>query len=130
MAQINRPPWKTLSLTRRDHLKEEGRNAPGALFRSPSIYDQDSQEEGRSSSSVMSSYLSGKICPLTPSQRQTDISHLVNQELKERFSTSPPPMPSSAAKEDVPHHQSSSSGGEVVPAGFFSSPSKGFCSIM
>ncbi len=93
--QIVRPKWKTLSVTRKDKLKEEERpKAASELFRSPSVYNDESprkrgggmrQQGGGStssseeSSSVMSSYLSGKICPLTPSQRQTDISHLVNK---------------------------------------------------
>lgn len=61
-----------------------------SISRSPSIYDSEKKSSSSSSSSstlsVMSSYLSGKMCPLTPSQKQTDVSHLVLQkELKEKL---------------------------------------------
>ncbi len=80
--KVDRPVWKTLSLSRKDKLKEE---SSSALFRSPSIYDTQRQEED---ADVMSSYLSGKICPLTPSQQQTDVSHLVTKELKQKLCSS------------------------------------------
>ena len=51
-----------------------------SLYRSPSIYD----EQDKKGDVMMSSYLSGKLCPLTPSQQQTDVTHLaVQKELKE-----------------------------------------------
>ena len=84
--KVNRPAWKTLSLSRKDKLKEEESTSKTSLFRSPSIYDSDEEEEVKDDT-VMTTYLSGKICPLTPSQRQTDISHLVTQELKDRLSS-------------------------------------------
>ena len=75
------------------------------VSRSPSIYDAEGKEgvserSKKKSSSlragagadtpaknpVMASYLSGKMCPLTPSQKQTDVAHLaVQKELKEKM---------------------------------------------
>ena len=72
--------WRSLSLSRKDTLKSDSRRSKGALFRSPSIYEEDKEEE---EGDVMASYLAEKICPLTPSQKPTNISHLVqrNQQL-------------------------------------------------
>ncbi len=96
--KIIRPAWKSLSLSsRKDKLKEEAdrsKQASAAVFRSPSIYDAERKGSSSSTSTaggsqtpnpVMASYLSGKICPLTPSQQQTDVSHLVQKELKQRL---------------------------------------------
>ena len=60
-----------------------------SLFRSPSIYENErstnnAKEDENPSSSVMQTYLSGKICPLTPSQKQTDVSHLVFESSAEK----------------------------------------------
>ena len=75
------------------------------VSRSPSIYDAErkegvSERSKKKSSSVragagvntpaknpvMASYLSGKMCPLTPSQKQTDVAHLaIQKELKEKM---------------------------------------------
>jgi hypothetical protein len=76
--KINRPTWKGLSLSRKDKLKEEEAARPSAatLFRSPSVYDE---KDTSGHQTVMSSYLSGKICPLTPSQQPTDVAHLAQK---------------------------------------------------
>ncbi|TRY76816.1 hypothetical protein TCAL_03502, partial [Tigriopus californicus] len=71
-----RPSWKALSLSRKDKIKEEStQSSSSSLFRSPSIYD--GSEEDRNP--VMTSYLSGRIVPLTPSQKQTDVTHLATK---------------------------------------------------
>jgi hypothetical protein len=46
-------------------------------FRSPSIYEEEREKED--DEDVMASYLAEKICPLTPSQKPTNISHLVSR---------------------------------------------------
>ena len=56
--------WKTMSLSRRDKVK----NDSSQIFRSPSIYENNQEKEKEDS--IMSSYLSGKLCPLTPSQQE------------------------------------------------------------
>ena len=81
--KINRSTsaWKTLSLSRRDKVK----NDSSQIFRSPSIYEnKDQQEEGADTdnNSIMTHYLSGKICPLTPSQEPTNVDHLVETNPK------------------------------------------------
>ena len=56
------------------------------MFASPSVYDHDESRKRHvmtrrsGENNVMSSYLSGKFFPLTPSQKQTDISHLVHKD--------------------------------------------------
>jgi hypothetical protein len=75
--RIERPLWKTLSLNmKKDKMKKDENPS---LFRSPSIYSP-TEANSENKKDVMSSYLSGKICPLTPSQKQTDISHLVSRK--------------------------------------------------
>jgi hypothetical protein len=94
--RINRSTsaWKTLSMSRKDKLK----NNESQIFRSPSIYENNqenqnndasknktkmmdiSEADGSNAQDVMTRYLSGKICPLTPSQQPTNISHLVVSE--------------------------------------------------
>lgn len=95
--RINRPlsaAWKTLSLNRKDQLKRE--TSKRSVFRSPSIYgDEENQEKP----SVMSTYLSGKICPLTPTQQPTNISHLAVKE-KPRSDENEPQTPEEKDKED------------------------------
>ena len=55
----------------------------GSIFRSPSIYDDTSrsvlQERNKDEGNIMSSYLSGKICPLTPSTKPCNVDHLVKK---------------------------------------------------
>ncbi len=67
-----RSSWKTLSLSRKEKVK---RGQSAQMFSSPSIYESNQDTED-----VMTSYLSGKICPLTPSQQPTNVSHLVSKE--------------------------------------------------
>jgi hypothetical protein len=45
------------------------------IFRSPSIYDEPSTRND-----AMTTYLSGKIVPLTPSSKPTNVDHLVKKE--------------------------------------------------
>ena len=108
--------WKTLSLSRRDKV----RNDSAQIFRSPSIYEnqEENEENGRHETdastaeegTVMKRYLSGKFCPLTPSQQPTDVEHLVQNE------------PSEVG------------GGQIVPASptsaLASNPMANYCSIM
>jgi len=75
--KVNRPAWKTLSLSRKEKLKEEEAKEPTSLFRSPSLY---ANEEDQQRNAAMSSYLSGRMCPLTPSQQPTDVAHLANSK--------------------------------------------------
>ena len=82
--------WKTLSLNRKDKVK----NDASQIFRSPSIYENngknDQEQENTQSeivasnddNTVMTRYLSGKFCPLTPSQQPTNVSHLVEANEK------------------------------------------------
>lgn len=79
--KVVRPTWKALSLSRKDKIKEDesGQSSTSSLFRSPSIYD--GAEEDRNP--VMTSYLSGRIVPLTPSQKQTDVAHLATKTSSE-----------------------------------------------
>ena len=59
--KVSRPTWKTLSLSRKNKLKEEESGpAAGDLFKSPSIYGNRDNIGGGEAPSVMSSYLSGK----------------------------------------------------------------------
>ena len=100
--------WKTLSLSRRDKVKSLNSDS-SQIFRSPSIYEnqelQNKNEENEGT--VMKRYLSGKFCPLTPSQQPTNVEHLVQN-----------PNPNS----------------EIVPASptsaLASSPMANYCSIM
>lgn len=72
--------WKTLSLSRRDKVKSL--NSQSQIFRSPSIYEnQELQNENEENEgTVMKRYLSGKFCPLTPSQQPTNVEHLVQNQ--------------------------------------------------
>ena len=101
--------WKTLSLNRRDKVK----NDSAQIFRSPSIYENQNEnnEENEGGNSVMMKrYLSGKFCPLTPSQQPTNVEHLVQNE------------------------PSNSTNSEIVPASptsaLASNPMANYCSIM
>ena len=95
--KINRSTsaWKTLSLNRKDKVKNDN----SQIFRSPSIYENsgDNNQEGQENNhqgnstnvnpsddqnTVMNRYLSGKFCPLTPSQQPTNVSHLVEANEK------------------------------------------------
>ena len=79
------------------YQKDKVKNDASQIFRSPSIYenngnDQDQQENNHVTESeivasnddnpVMTRYLSGKFCPLTPSQQPTNVSHLVEANEK------------------------------------------------
>jgi len=68
---------RSLSLRRTSKLREV--SPPKPIFRSPSIYDEPKSilltEED-----TMTTYLSGKIVPLTPSARPTNVEHLVKRE--------------------------------------------------
>jgi len=108
--------WKTLSLSRRDKVKSLNSDS-SQIFRSPSIYENQElqeqnhtageNEENEENGTVMKRYLSGKFCPLTPSQQPTNVEHLVQN-----------PNPNS----------------EIVPASptsaLASSPMANYCSIM
>ena len=82
------------------------KNANSQIFRSPSIYENnpsnnssagdqnpdiennhhmtasDEIDENKQQNTVMNRYLSGKFCPLTPSQQPTNVSHLVEANEK------------------------------------------------
>lgn len=166
--KVSRPTWKTLSLSRKNKLKEEESGpAAGDLFKSPSIYGNRDNIGGGEAPSVMSSYLSGKpkirrfntqttvsnlfqvfqwdfffsgkICPLTPSQQQTDISHLVQRELKEKLKS--PDYPQQQQRqtfrddEDDDDEYNTNKQNALVPANVFQSHSKsdgggGICTVM
>lgn len=101
--KINRSTsaWKTLSLNRKDKVKNDN----SQIFRSPSIYENNPSnnssagdqnpdiennhdmtasdlDENKQQNTVMNRYLSGKFCPLTPSQQPTNVSHLVEANEK------------------------------------------------
>jgi len=68
---------RSLSLNRAGKLKKEEAR-PKSIFRSPSIYDDP--RPSNIQEDTMSSYLSGRIVPLTPSTRPTNVEHLVRRE--------------------------------------------------
>jgi len=72
---------KSLSLYR---SKQKATLAPPkTIFSSPSIYDDDvtmPSGSGGGSDSLMSTFLGGKIVPLTPSKRPTNVEHLARKE--------------------------------------------------
>ena len=69
------PKWKTMSLARKTAKAQEP--VVPSMFASPSIYDEQSRQAGgEKRNRVMTEYLSGKLCPLTPSQQPTDVAHL------------------------------------------------------
>ncbi len=120
--------WRSLSLSRKDHLKSESRRSKGALFRSPSIYEDERETMGmgdadKEDGDVMASYLAEKICPLTPSQKPTNISHLVQRNPQ----LSPPPSMEVDEPQQKPEVDDNPFGRAVVPA---SSISGTFCSMM
>ena len=133
--KINRSTsaWKTLSLSRRDKVK----NDSSQIFRSPSIYEnKDNQDQGgrdnnSDNNSIMTHYLSGKICPLTPSQEPTNVDHLVetnpNNIKKDAKKVLDDKMDITAAIEYQQNHP-------VVPAtpslNFAGQPIANYCSIM
>lgn len=63
--------------------------AAGSIFRSPSIYDDTTRTD---CDTFMSSYLSGKICPLTPSTKPTNIDHLAKKTPSPKSSPSQAPQ--------------------------------------
>ena len=74
---------RSLTLGRLDKTKKKSASS-ASVFRSPSIYD----EPGRMRLAVpeereedtMTSYLSGKICPLTPSTKPCNVDHLARKD--------------------------------------------------
>ena len=81
------------------------KNDNSQIFRSPSIYENNPSnnssagdqnpdiennhdmtasdvDENKQQNTVMNRYLSGKFCPLTPSQQPTNVSHLVEANEK------------------------------------------------
>ena len=117
--KINRSTsaWKSLSLSRRDKVK----NDASQIFRSPSIYENNSNDD-KDDEPIMTKYLSGKICPLTPSQQPTNIDHLVEQN----------PGVKSENKEEIPKDDHTNHA--IVPASpsltIAGQPMANYCSIM
>ena len=73
------------------------KNDASQIFRSPSIYENNGNDQEQENNHVteseivasidddnpvMTRYLSGKFCPLTPSQQPTNVSHLVEANEK------------------------------------------------
>ena len=73
----NRSSLRSLTLGRSSKLKKEKSKS---IFRSPSIYDEPRKIELKTEEDTMTSYLSGKICPLTPSSKPCNVDHLVRKE--------------------------------------------------
>jgi len=67
---------KSLSLSRALKLKKE--DSTKTVFRSPSLYDEPHVPRIKAED-AMKSFLSGKIVPLTPSLKPTNVDHLVNR---------------------------------------------------
>lgn len=77
----------------------------GTIFRSPSIYEETSRmvlQERNKSDDTMSSYLSGKICPLTPSNKPCDVEHLAKKTPSPKISPQPSAQDGGAANENTP----------------------------
>eukprot|EP00090_Calanus_glacialis_P012488 TRINITY_DN21062_c0_g1_i1.p1 TRINITY_DN21062_c0_g1~~TRINITY_DN21062_c0_g1_i1.p1 ORF type:complete len:634 (-),score=143.73 TRINITY_DN21062_c0_g1_i1:246-2147(-) len=68
---------RSLTLGKSSKLKNEKSKS---IFRSPSIYDEPRKMEIPVEEDTMTSYLSGKICPLTPSTKPCNVDHLVKRE--------------------------------------------------
>jgi len=68
---------RSLTLGKSSKLKSEKSKS---IFRSPSIYDEPRKMEIPIEEDTMTSYLSGKICPLTPSTKPCNVDHLVRKE--------------------------------------------------
>ena len=65
-------------------LGRQKKDNPSAIFRSPSIYEDHGKvdlraEPVKKEEDTMSSYLSGKICPLTPSIKPCNVDHLAKK---------------------------------------------------
>ena len=72
---------KSMTLGRLGRQKKEN---PSAIFRSPSIYEDHGKidlraEPVKKEEDTMTSYLSGKICPLTPSIKPCNVDHLAKK---------------------------------------------------
>jgi len=72
---------KSMTLGRLGRQKKEN---PAAIFRSPSIYEDHGKvdlrnEPVKQDEDTMTSYLSGKICPLTPSIQPCNVDHLAKK---------------------------------------------------
>lgn len=65
-------------------LGRQKKENPSAIFRSPSIYEDHGKvdlraEPVKKEEDTMTSYLSGKICPLTPSIKPCNVDHLAKK---------------------------------------------------
>ena len=76
---------KTLTLERLvGGYRQNRARKVGTIFRSPSIYDENNSRLFlEREPDTMSSYLSGKICPLTPSTKPCNVEHLVHSRPEE-----------------------------------------------
>ena len=122
--------WRSLSLSRKDHLKSESRRSKGALFRSPSIYEDEREtmgDEEKEDGDVMASYLAEKICPLTPSQKPTNISHLVQRNPQLSSPSMEVDGQQQQQQQQHPDIDENPLSRAVIPA---SSTAGSFCSIM
>ena len=70
---------RALTLGRSAAGMEKQNSKSATIFRSPSIYD-----ELPAGADTMTTYLSGKIVPLTPSAKPTNVEHLVKKEEERR----------------------------------------------
>merc|ERR1712088_101042 len=68
---------RTLTLGRSVAGIKRQRTNPATVFRSPSIYDEP--RPVKKEEDTMTSFLSGKIVPLTPSSKPTNVDHLVKK---------------------------------------------------
>lgn len=108
---------RSLTLGKSNKLKKEKSKS---IFRSPSIYDEPRKSKVSEEEDTMTSYLSGKICPLTPSTKPCNVDHLVKRE------------PGSPVEEpEVSHDESDKI--EVHPIaihhGILNQDKKSFCTI-
>ena len=89
---------KSMTLGRLGRQKKEN---PSAIFRSPSIYedhgkvDLGAEPVKKEEEDTMTSYLSGKICPLTPSIKPCNVDHLAKKT----------PSPVQVKPAEPPQHQ-------------------------
>ena len=95
LKENQRRNTKTLTLERLvGGYRQNRARKVGTIFRSPSIYDENNSRLFLERElDTMSSYLSGKICPLTPSTKPCNVEHLVQSNSHSR--------PEVDAKKDV-----------------------------
>ena len=79
LKQNRRRNTKTMTLERLvGGYRQTRAKKMGTVFRSPSIYEENNSRLFlKREPDTMSSYLSGKICPLTPSTKPCNVDHLV-----------------------------------------------------